>query len=1094
MNAPISGKRCNFIVAVLVSCMSVTLLSYADTLDLEGSGRTVTDVAELAAYDCVTNSAGGDPVTLTFSISSSDVTNAVAISGNIKVVKEGAGMLTFSADNSYSGGTEINEGKLRGTSDNPFGSDHANNPIYVNTDLTDGRSLTSDTSTAIVFAKAGTSASAPQTYGYPITCSAWSNHGARPGGTGKGSGTLYNIALAEDFIKLTGDITGGDISIRCGTIGYDSDKKGWNTTPKGKSNPAISGNITAVGGALSLSSRAAEFNLSGVVKVEAIYHPVAGDYPTKSKLSNPANEIGLYDCGRYNSGGQVTASASGALGGAILISTTANFAKTGLQNISQSFYLVNYNHTINYPTIDYFTPRLPSDSVGMDTPHSIFCDKTLTMAATATATNDWCFSNYSSAGASTASLVWAPQGDFWLYNVSREHQIGGTITVNRGGFAMDANCSFSNVSAIVVGANAVFSNDCAIAGSLMGVTAITLGAGAKAYLPADALTAGAVTLTLDPTSEVVFPDGTEVVTFANIVLDGNHLVADTYALPQVKGASLVANLNTSGIVDREAATWDGGGEDKKVGTKENWDGDTLPLFDLLGVDATFGTSGDEAVAEGTIRLNSVVFDAPGDFTLSADDGARFKLGNGGVTGVDKEDAPHTYTIAAPVVVSADQNWHFGTNALPVFGGSMYDPGYEGVTNTVSVSAYNPIWMVGHGQTDYVGKWRFYNRSLLGGNRTYSSLIFATGVEPFGGAGATVSIAGGRQGGNKLNIDVIKAAHGQDVNNVNWLIVSNATVSSAIDIPYSSAEDRYGVALFVPDNTTNVFNGTVSNLRQIRYGADCMLTFNGPVNIHADNIGADASLCFRFQYVGTAETLEALKRSKVVFNGRVTYPDGLTRIGRMDTMAYAKMHFNASSNVVAAVGTTLNTYFTLYTGADYAFAEGRTKLTFRTGGVSYLYLDGHSQHIGSISAGHANTTIGTTDPCELRISQTNDVTYLGNVDSKITIAKDGDATLTLDKALGSSMRLIDGTLSLANGVTAAAAENSVVTFEDGTLELGADARVFKAYYLDANDQVQPLPRGTYSAGDDSPIGASLSGAGRLIVRKSDIVTGMKIIFR
>ena len=1086
MKTSVSNKRCNFIVAVLVSCMSVTLLSYADTLDLEGSGRTVTDVAEIAAYDGVKNSSVGDPVTLTFDVAS-DMEYAGTISGNIKVVKTGAGMLTLSADNSYTGGTQIDNGKLRGTSDNPFGDDHANNPIFVNTDLTNGRSVSTDTSTAVVFAKAGTSASAYQIYAYPITCAQWTNHGGNPGTTdGRGSGTLYNIALAEDYIKLTGDITGGDISIRCGTIG-----SGWNVNPLEKRDPAISGNITATGGTLALASRGKTFNLSGVVKVGAIYQPVVSDYPTPARLSNSGNEIGWYDCGRYHSGGGVTASAAGAIGGAVLISTTANFNKSGSSNISQSFNLGNYNQTINYPTIDYVRPRGNSESVGMaPNVHCIQFGKTLTMKATVTATNDWCFNS----SASTASLVWDPQGgDYWLYNVSRAHAIGGTITVNRGGFAMDENCTFSNVTAITVGAGAVFSNDCAFAESLKSLTALTLGVGAKAYLPADALTAGSVTLTLDPTSEVVFPDGTEVVTFGNIVLGGKHLAADTYALQQVKGVSQVLNLNTSGIVDVEEATWDGGGEDNKVSTKENWVGDTLPQFDLFGVNATFGSSGAEAVADGTVRLNSVVFDAPGDFTLSADAGARFKLGNGGVTGVDKEDGPHTYTIAAPVVVSVDQNWHFGTNALPVFKGSMYGPGYEGVTNTVSVSAYNPIWAVGHGQTDYVGKWRFYNRSLLDGKGTYSSLVFATGVEPFGGAGATVSIAGGHQNCTKLNRAVISAAHGQDVNNVNCLVVSNATVSSAIDIPYSSVEDRYGVALFVLDNTTNVFNGTVSNLRQIRYGADCMLTFNGPVNMHADNIGNDNSLCFKFQYVGTGAISEALKRSKVVFNGRVTYPDGSTRIGRMDTMAYAEMHFNASSNVVAAVGTTL-TYFTLYTGADYAFAEGRTMLTFRNSGESHLYLDGHSQHIGSISAGHAQTSIETTDPCELRISQTNDVTYLGNVDSKITLAKDGAATLTLDKALGSSMRLIDGTLSLANGVTAAAAEDSVVTFEGGTLALGADARVFKAYYLDANDQVQPLPRGTYSAGDGSPIGASLSGEGCLIVRRSDLPSGMKFIFR
>lgn len=231
--------------AVVAACLAGP--AFAALLDLNGVDRTVTDVADLAGYDGVTNSSGGDPVTLTFTIAS-DMSYAGTISGNIKVVKEGTAALTLSADNAYSGGTQVNEGKLIGTSDNPFGNDHANSPIFVNTDLTDGRNTSTDTSTAIIFAKAGTSASAPQTYGYPITCSTWSNHGARPGSynrSGRGSATLYNIALGADYIKLTGDITGGDISIRCGTIG-----SGWNSNPALKRSPAISGNITALGGTL----------------------------------------------------------------------------------------------------------------------------------------------------------------------------------------------------------------------------------------------------------------------------------------------------------------------------------------------------------------------------------------------------------------------------------------------------------------------------------------------------------------------------------------------------------------------------------------------------------------------------------------------------------------------------------------------------------------------------------------------------------------------------------------------------------------------------------------------------------------------------
>lgn len=212
------------------------------------------------------------------------------------------------------------------------------------------------------------------------------------------------------------------------------------------------------------------------------------------------------------------------------------------------------------------------------------------------------------------------------------------------------------------------------------------------------------------------------------------------------------------------------------------------------------------------------------------------------------------------------------------------------------------------------------------------------------------------------------------------------------------------------------------------------------------------------------------------------------------MDYAEFQLNATSNVVAKVGNNSNRYFNLRTGVDYAFAEGRTGVAFRSGGPSGLHLDGHSQHVGSISAGHATTEISTTGPCELRISQTNDVTYLGGIDSRIVIAKDGAATLTWNQAIGNSLRLLDGTLALAGGVTSDAAEASVVNFEGGTLGLPADVQVFKAYYRNAGGEIKPVSVGTYRANDTSPIGQYLNGAGALVVRKSDIPSATVISFR
>lgn len=1024
-------------------------------------------------------------VTITVPAGKSVICSGV-LSGTGKLVKEGAGNLTLSANNTYSGGTQINEGKLFGTSDNPFGSDHANNPIFVNTDLTDGRNCSSDTSTAVIFAKAGTK-DAYRTYGYPITCSAWSKHGARPGSlgnAGRGSGTLYNIALGESYIQLTGDISGGDISIRCGTIGSN-----WAGNPPLKNTPKISGNVTAEGGTLALSSRAQEFGFTGVVKVGAVYHPISSDYPTVSKFSNAANEIGWVDCGRFNSGGSVTAAASGALNGAVLISTSQGFNKTQTaNNCSQSFTLGNFDHTINYPTIDHLVfSRQPAESVGMaNNVHGIACGKTLTMAATATATNDWVFSST----AATASLVWNPQGDFWLHNVSRAHAIGGTITVTRGGFSMDENCSFSNVTAIVVGENAVFSNACAFAGSLKKLTSLTLGAGAKVYLPSQSIVPGSVSLSLQSSSEVIFEEGTPSVVFNDVKRDGSFLPAGTFSptsLPQVRGTETVVVANGAGAVD---AVWDGGGgDDRKMTTAANWEGDVAPNFNESTVNATFATAGAEAVVETDTSLNRIVFDAPGDFTLSSSSADAHVQVMAGILGVDKpQEQTCTYMLATPLMLPFNQDWVFGTNACLVVDGPVSDLGVEGVSVTINVSCFNPIWFKGHGETGFKGTWNFPNRRYPEDSRNYyTPCVFATGVEPFGGSQATVSIAGGLQSGTILNSSALTTGSAAAYS----LVASNATISSEIVYPYSSNEDRYGARIRSLHNTTNVFNGPIVNVRDIVYGENSCLTFNGPVSIHKNDIGTDHSLCFKFNTSGGSDA--NLKKSKVIFNGRVVFPDGTQRQADMNQMEYAEFQFNAASNVMARIGNA-SRYFQIRTGCDYAFAEGRTAIDFRSGGQSDLHLDGHSQHLGSLSAGHAKTEITTTAPCELRISQTNDVIYLGKFDDRITLAKDGAATLTWNQALGSSLRLLDGTLALASGVSAAAATNSVVTFAVGRLSLAKDAKVFKAYYMDADGAIKPLKVGSYHAGDGSAIGDRLVGEGHLVVKKSDIPSGFLILFK
>ena len=212
---------------------------------------------------------------------------------------------------------------------------------------------------------------------------------------------------------------------------------------------------------------------------------------------------------------------------------------------------------------------------------------------------------------------------------------------------------------------------------------------------------------------------------------------------------------------------------------------------------------------------------------------------------------------------------------------------------------------------------------------------------------------------------------------------------------------------------------------------------------------------------------------------------------MAQMSYATYCFNAPSNVMDRVGG--GNYFTIETGADYAFAEGRTAVLFRTNGPSYLKLDGHDQHIGSISGGCSTTEISSTEPATLRVNQTNDVVYAGFVSSNIVFVKEGAAQLGFSKAdaFKGAVRLVEGTLAPAAGALASSAQ---LAFEGGTLSLPEGVTVVhRVDYLE-NGELKSLQKGIYRAGDGSKIGSYLTGSGTLRVKTSDIKTGFRLIFR
>jgi len=113
------------LVAAAICVATAPSPSWAAVLDLAGTDRTVTDVAELAEYDEGVMNSSGTLATLTFDIST-DQTYSGALGGNLKLVKSGTGTLTLSAlARTYTGGTLVEAGgklKLGASNKNILGT------------------------------------------------------------------------------------------------------------------------------------------------------------------------------------------------------------------------------------------------------------------------------------------------------------------------------------------------------------------------------------------------------------------------------------------------------------------------------------------------------------------------------------------------------------------------------------------------------------------------------------------------------------------------------------------------------------------------------------------------------------------------------------------------------------------------------------------------------------------------------------------------------------------------------------------------------------------------------------------------------------
>lgn len=987
------------------------------------------------------------------------VTCSGVISGEGKLVKKGDGLLILSAANGYTGGTQIDAGKLQADNAQSFGPVNASLPIQVNADLNSSEiSATADNSIAVLINVA--------TFSYPINCAAWTEHGARPkSNSGRGSDTLYNIAILSGG-TLSGKITGGDVSIHNGKI------DNWGKNSTAGEVLSIDAEIDVDGGSLAIASRGKAVSLKSKVRAGSIYLPTYKDWATEVKLYSEENAIGLIDCGLRLSAGVVTAVNANVMGDAVLVSTTLSFDDDMNKNTSENFSLGSNDQVIDRPR-RYHDKALSAAFATQAHNITMNGGKTLTMKGSASDENDWLF-------VGAHNLVWDPTGDYTLLNVSRKHPVTGTITVNRGCFAMDENCTFSNVTALAVAGGAAISNRSEIVGSFRSVEAVSLGENAILYL-ATSPGIEAIPYELGEGAKIFLEEGVTLLA-ESLKYGSKYVKVGDYAKDKfVSGGGKITVLTNPGAVE-ETVVWQGG-NGEAFSTAENWVGKTsTPDFEEGMTTLRFaktGTVNFRAVVDVDANVKGLEFGDVATFEVAGDH--QISLGEDGVKADDAllDDVSNTYEIAAPLTPICDQAWVFGSNVTFTLSGSLVADS-QGVNPMVSVESktFNALWFVGAGSADssessFAGTFRFKRVQLPTQDKCWTPQVFATGHEPFGSA-ATIVLEAAAQ--------TVQSAGSQAC-----LTLSNAVVSANIDNPYSSTDYRYGVGITSYAGTTNVVNGTVYNFRRYILAANSQLVFNGDVTI-PDDFSTSSSLCAQFDLTDS---------SVLVFNGHLSFWGTDTYPGGVHLKQKGVCHFNASGMDIRYVGSGAKADW--HFGADYAFDEGRTEVRFPTT-FSEVDLHGHPQYIGSIVSTETqeayrgrsvfrSSELNTT----LKVNQTSDVEFYGYFDDSITnltIGGTGVLSLKTQNAVRQDVILEGATLDLKAEMDMS---EKAVIFAGGALSLATDMTVFKAYYVDNNGVTQPLPKGWFDSSDER-IGRHLKGSGRLHVRKSDIPTGIVLIVR
>lgn len=575
------------------------------------------------------------------------------------------------------------------------------------------------------------------------------------------------------------------------------------------------------------------------------------------------------------------------------------------------------------------------------------------------------------------SLVWAPKGAYKFTFTNTKfpvQQLTGTLTFNGGTVEIDAARQFPGVSALTLGDSAVCQIASTADGAFAALASLSVGAAARlTFLDGvgSIFTDDQIDVVAAADSVIVLPEGMElrVKSFkcgdSYVTGDGGwYTGCDNDAPGDAKTLACLSGKGRIFIPHRAAevvtALWTGQGTDDSVVTAGNWQGGAVPDFTLGNFTVKFAVGGDRAILGGGEKFNGIVFSGTESFTLAASGSEPALVYGDGIVC----EAGGRYELAAPLNVAAVQTWAVEAGATLDVRGAF-----------VSGNESYPLTIDGAGTVNWYSDPAAFtgNLTFAGGDSHIYSGSFAT-------AGETVTF------------------------------LSPAAAEKSMSVTFHGGE--YGRPVVCREEKGVHFGSFV-------FASASTNVFNAP---------------FTF-----ADSTDGISRPK--FNGRIVFAAGFTHTGwrlipdgngggtvvvtnvplsvaGIQSDASTAYWLYAAGNSFGSYGVALNNSASFNCAVDWALNDA--DMNFRIGNSSKLYLNGHSQRIGSLlftlTKGGWETFVGSrisnenAEPATLYFTQktttTNSVTSIAGL---LNLSKSGPAEFAVDRAVAAT-----GTLEVAEG--------------------------------------------------------------------------------